>query len=40
MRAALIACALLCLLVLAWIRHDVNATCGNDMACRVQLEAP
>lgn len=39
-RAALIACALLCLLALTWIAHDVNATCGADMACRVQTEAP
>jgi len=40
MKAALIACALLCLLALAWIAHDVNTTCGSDMACRAQMEAP
>ena len=40
MRAALIACAAFCLLVLFWIAHDVNQTCGNDTACRVQIEAP
>ena len=41
MRAALIACSLFwCLLMLAWIIHDVNRTCGNDFACKVQMEAP
>ncbi len=44
MRAALIACAVFWLIVgaviLAWIRHDVNQTCGNDTSCRVQMEAP
>lgn len=40
MRAALIACAVFWLLMLAWIAHDVNATCDGDMACRIQMEAP
>jgi hypothetical protein len=39
-RAALIACAVFWLLVLAWIIHDVSATCGTDNACRIQMEAP
>ena len=36
----MIVCAVFWLLVLAWIIHDVNQTCGEDMACRVQMEAP
>ena len=40
MRAALLACAVFWLLMLAWLIHDVNATCGADTACKIQMEAP
>ena len=40
MKAALIACLVFWLILAAWIIHDVSATCGRDMFCRVQMEAP
>ena len=40
MRVALVVLVIWCTLMLAWIAHDVNQTCGSDMRCRIEMESP